>query len=372
MSNICCIFNMAPHYRKAIYKLMNDTIHCDFYFGDRSKTNVKKMDYSGISGFKGELPRIYKTKDLYYLKGMLKVARMRNYDTFFISAENVNLSSYLFLLYAKLSGKKVIGWSHGWFKKKNWIYNLGNKWYFSLFDHLMLYGNYAKQFMAQHGLDESKMSVIYNSLDYEKQLEVRKSLCKSDIYRKHFKNDFPVVLYIGRIQKRKRLDVLVEALSILKEKGMPMNFVCIGAQRDDIRLDEMLKYKELEQFSWLYGPLYDEEKKGEMIYNADVCVSPGNVGLTAIDSLMYGLPVITNNDFSTQMPEFEVVIEGETGSFFERNNAIDLAAKIETWLKSNKDCNRDPVSERCYSVIDEHYNPHYQIKVIENALKQIK
>ncbi len=66
---------------------------------------------------------------------------------------------------------------------------------------------------------------------------------------------------------------------------------------------------------WLYGACYDEEIIGELIFNAQLCVSPGNVGLTAMHSLVYGTPVITHNNFSNQSPEFEAIIDGKTGSF---------------------------------------------------------
>lgn len=50
---------------------------------------------------------------------------------------------------------------------------------------------------------------------------------------------------------------------------------------------------------WLCGPCYVEKTKGELMYNADLCISPGNVGLMVMDSFMFGLPVATNSDFST-------------------------------------------------------------------------
>ena len=49
---------------------------------------------------------------------------------------------------------------------------------------------------------------------------------------------------------------------------------------------------------WFYGACYDESKLGELIFNADLCVSPGNVGLTAVHSMGYGTPVITHNNFA--------------------------------------------------------------------------
>ena len=41
------------------------------------------------------------------------------------------------------------------------------------------------------------------------------------------------------------------------------------------------------------GAVFDESNS-ELIYHSDLCVSPGNVGLTAIHSLTYGVPVATH------------------------------------------------------------------------------
>lgn len=66
---------------------------------------------------------------------------------------------------------------------------------------------------------------------------------------------------------------------------------------------------------WFYGSCYDEQTNAELIYNADMCVAPGNVGLTAIHAMTFGCPVITHSDFKWQMPEFEAIHPGKTGDF---------------------------------------------------------
>ena len=52
-------------------------------------------------------------------------------------------------------------------------------------------------------------------------------------------------------------------------------------------------------------------------------------------SMVFGTPCITHNDFPYQMPEFEAIKEGETGSFFKRDDINDLAKCIEKWFSTN-------------------------------------
>lgn len=46
---------------------------------------------------------------------------------------------------------------------------------------------------------------------------------------------------------------------------------------------------------------------------------------------------ITHGHLDEQMPEVETILPGETGAFFERGNADDLASTIKAWLRSGKD-----------------------------------
>jgi hypothetical protein len=47
MYKISFILNYAPHYREMVYRLINKTFDCRFYFGD--KGNIKKIDYKIFS-----------------------------------------------------------------------------------------------------------------------------------------------------------------------------------------------------------------------------------------------------------------------------------------------------------------------------------
>ena len=118
---------------------------------------------------------------------------------------------------------------------------------------------------------------------------------------------------------------------------------------------------------WFYGECYDEILISELIYNADLCVSPGNVGLTVIHSLSFGTPVITHNNFSNQMPEFEAIEQGVTGDFFEENSIESLEQIITKWLSFNPSKTEEMIN-RCYEIVDIKYNPNYQMSILSNVL----
>ena len=365
MQHVCCIFNLAAIYRAPIFQLMDRELNCSFYIGDRIATPMKTMDYTSLKGFKSVLKYIPLLANVYWQRGAVKLI-FKPYNRYIVTGEIRCLSTWLILVLAIVFRKKVYLWSHGWYGREGIIKRIIKTIFFKLAHHVLLYGDYAKELMIKEGFKASTLSTIHNSLDYDKQLEIRKNLKETPVFSDHFANHNPVLFYIGRLQKTKRLDLLIEALSLLKAKEVNCNLVIVGKDIDDLGLPKLAEQYNVHHQVWFYGPLYDENEIGNFLYNAHVCVSPGNVGLTAIHSLSFGCPVITHKDFTFQGPEFEIIESGVTGEFFERDNVIDLVDTIKHWLE--KDSSRSKVRHSCYQVIDQKYNPYAQLKVLKAAL----
>lgn len=367
MLRICCIFNYAPHYRAPIYKLIDKEIKSDFFIGDNVKSPMKKMNYHELSGFKGELKNIYLLGNVYWLKGAIKTV-FSGYNHYIITGEPHCLSTWIILFLARLTTKKTFLWTHGWYGDETRLKKFVKKLYFGLANHILLYGDYARKLMIEEGFNPEKLHCIYNSLDYDNQVKVKESLKKSNVFVEKFGNDNPVLCYVGRIQQSKRLDILIESILVLRNKYEKLvNLVIVGKESDDTDLAGIVENYKLSDNVWFYGPSYDENELGMIFYNSNLCVSPGNVGLTAIHSLTYGCPTITHNSFENQGPEFESITPGITGDFFEEKNIDDLAFKINTWLELHP-TNDDTIRNECYKVIDGKYNPHYQIQLLKSLL----
>ena len=120
----------------------------------------------------------------------------------------------------------------------------------------------------------------------------------------------------------------------------------------------------------MYGPCYEEEELGEIFYNSAICVSPGNVGLTAIHSLTFGCPVITHGNFSHQGPEFEAIKEGITGSFFKENDKNDLTSKIKFWIDRSTE-EREHTRVEAFKEIDRKWNIDSQIETLKSLFKKL-
>lgn len=363
---ICCIFNFAAHYREPIYKLMNQELQCDFFIGDKVPTQITQMNYKDLSGFKKNIKNKYIFSKFYWQKGAISLC-FKPYKHYIITGDPFCLSTWLLLIMLKFTSKRTYLWTHGWYGDEGFIKSSIKKIYFNLSSHILLYGEYAKKLMTKKGFKESKLSIIYNSLDYSRQLNIRKNLKETPIYTEHFKNNYPTLIYIGRIQAIKKLDQLINSLELLEEKGKKYNLIIVGEEVDGYNLSELNLTSKVSNRIWLYGPCYDEEKIGELLYNAEICISPGNVGLTAIHSLSYGTSIITHDNFSNQMPEFEAVINNRTGLFFIENDVEDLSNKIDTW-HNYLNTNKTTVRSDAFQTIDNKYNPNNQIQLLKSLI----
>ncbi len=229
--------------------------------------------------------------------------------------------------------------------------------------------------MISNGLAEKKLHVIYNSLDYNKQLQLRALIndhpinsIKGDLFKN---SKLPLVVFVGRLTKQKKLDMIVEASRKLINENFLINtlFIGDGGARKD--LESLVATYELEAYFNFYGACYDETILAQLIGASDICVSPGEVGLTAMTALGYGTPVISHDDFNHQMPEYEAIIPGFNGEPFKHGSIDSLAQTIKKWIIDNKNKPREKIRENCFHIIDTKYNPKNQVSIINDIIAKL-
>ena len=360
---VCQIYNIASHYRTAIYSLIDQAYDCDLYCS-KNKTDIKTMDFSVLKGKVHEVRTINIGRASYQI-GIPWLA-FKRYDAYLVTGDTWSVSTWVFLLISRILGKRVYLWTHGILGRESRVRKALNILFIRLAKGAFLYGNRAKDLLIQAGVSPSRLFVIHNSLDYERQLTLRKEGLDSDVYNNHFKNTEKTIIFIGRLTRVKRLDLLVSALEQLANKGFCYNLVFVGGGPEQTQLELLVEEKGIKHRVWFFGPSYDEKQNAELIYNADLCVAPGNVGLTAMHTMVFGTPVISSNDLNSQMPEHEAIIEGQTCAFFENGNKESLADAINSWFESHPD--RERVRKDCFKEIDNNWTPSFQINVINSVL----
>lgn len=359
--------NVASHYRKAVFLLMDQTFEIDYLFGD-SLDDIKQMDTSLLKGHVEKTKTKYVIGRWYWQPGLVGKV-FKPYERYLLVCETRALSTWAFCLLARLFGKskKVYFWSHGWYGKETKLETVIKKVLFHLpGGGVFLYGNYARDLMIKEGFNPDRLYTIHNSLDYEKQLSLRKQMVASDVFTKHFGNDKKVIIMIGRLNGRKQLHLLLEAVRDMKSRGQGYNVVFVGDGEEREKLEKLAVEYQLKGQVWFYGACYDEVTNAELIYNSDLCVMPGDIGLTAMHCMIFGTPCITHDSFPHQGPEFEAIKPGVTGEFFRHNDVVDLESSITRWFDNHTD--REVIRQDCYKEIDEQWTPQFQIEVLKKHL----
>ncbi len=388
MKKVAIIYHYIALYRLPIFQELmktNPDVQYTLFAGTSSEINIKKIDpnLAQVPIDKGGLRwHILKNKWLLGRKflwqgDLMKLAARGDYDAYIFLGSPYFISTWLAVLLARLRGKKIYYWMHGVYKDHiTTVDRVKLFGFYKLAHGFFLYGNRAAGILRKYKVKPAEnIHVIYNSLDYEKGLAIRTSFnaqATASFRAKYFTNtQIPVVIFIGRLNQVKRIDMLIQAQSILKDRSGSdfFNLLVIGDGDQRAALESQARSSGLQQAAVFLGAIYDETENGYLLSSADLCVTPGEVGLTAIHALSYGTPVISHNNLNVQMPEVEAIKSGLTGELFDYNSVENLVQVIADWFKRYP-AKDGRVMEQCYRVIDTHFNPQYQSAVLNSVLKE--
>lgn len=159
------------------------------------------------------------------------------------------------------------------------------------------------------------------------------------------------LLLLGRLVPEKEVDRVVPIIRMLKDAGVDVGLVIVGHGPEEIRLKQSSKQAGLNEGSDLIfaGPIADHEKLAQWLFAADACLSPGALGLSVVDCLYGGLPVISalpGPKGPWHGPEWHYLEEGRTAVFARENSNEALSAVCASYL-ARPEADRLSMSEMC-------------------------
>lgn len=360
--------NIFPHYRIPIWKeLLNSTNFSVEIFYSKSKF----QEIKGVS-IKDEIDidnhnRLHNLNNyklfghIFWQSKTLIKSIFSNYDAIFLLGDMKLVTNWIIPLIGRLRNKKIVYWTHGIYGNESIIKKKIRLLFLSLSHEILVYEKNAKKLLTKHGFNPDNLHVVYNSLNYSYQESLFKELNSQKIRKSEIKR----IIFIGRLTKVKKLEMLIQVITNLNKNKINYKLTLIGDGPENERLNILSREGIQKRYINFLGSIYIEKKIAEELYNSDLCVAPGNIGLTCIHSLTYGTPVCTHSNIKNQMPEFEAIKEGVNGTLFKEDDIDDLELKIKTWFEKNHQKNTK-LSIR--KVVDEDYNPHNQIRIINNMI----
>ncbi len=373
MKKTIYISNIFPLYRRSLWEklILNNSFDLDIYFSDYNPMGIKNINTTSLdSKIQIHLKKIkniwFFNRIIIWQKGVIKLAALDTYDNIMFLGEFQILSTWIAILIAKVRGKKILLWSHGLYGNESYLKKKVRVLFYSFAQINIVYENRAKQILINEGFKSENIEVIYNSLNFDKQNLIYSKLENGENVNpiNFFSNkSLQTIFFVGRITPQKKINQLIDCLGLLNNKVIKYNLLIIG---DGSILNKLKnEYNNFIESGWLhfYGATYDENELGNLIFHSDLCVSPGNIGLTAIHSLTYGTSVASHSNFRNQMPEVEIIKEGINGFMFKENNIEDLALKIESFFNSKRK-SKKVIRNKILKL----YNPKNQLKVFKKIL----
>jgi 1,2-diacylglycerol 3-alpha-glucosyltransferase len=202
--------------------------------------------------------------------------------------------------------------------------------FYSKLDYVISPTQTAGDLLTKNNL-KSHLKVISNGIDLQKY----KRKLTPEAAKKYFDlpPDKPVVLFVGRLDKEKNIDVLLTALSQLKSKA-DFHGVVAGKGKEMEPLVELAQALGIASQVTFMGYLEDADLL-KLYQAADIFVMPGVAelqSLVTMEAMATGLPVIGAN--AVAIPH--LVHDKENGYLFSPGSATDLAKNLGILLKDAK------------------------------------
>lgn len=377
---VLVVYQVVQHYRKAVFvQLTQNTAEIDYeiYAGNHDRDSSIRLleesdteDQSSRVNLKA-LENVWVGRHFLWQKGLVKICASEEYDAIIFLGNMYFLSTWLGAIIAKFRGKKILMWTHGVRRIETGWKRILRLRFYNLADRLLLYGERARACLTAMGYEERRLDVIYNSLDFD-----RMDNCWSEMHEDRGKirdklsvgpNEICLII-VGRLSKNKKPEMLIEAARRLKLDGQPIKILFVGKEENEGELISLSESSGVRSSCFFVGPCYEEHTLAEYFISADICVVPGDIGLTAIHALTYGTPVLTHDDFDSHGPEFEAIEAGVNGDFYRKGDVDSLCKLIRKWSERTLDTTGS-VAESYREPVLQRYNPRSQAELITNAVK---
>jgi glycosyltransferase involved in cell wall biosynthesis len=235
---------------------------------------------------------------------------------------------YMFPTYFIAKGlmrRKMVYWGQGCdlLDSKARIKNLAYATEQALCDAIILYAEHLKRYIPRWF---HKKTFVANNTLYIDYPGLAPEGRKKVLERYGIKTQKNIIC-MGRMQKRKRLDRVADAL--LQMNKTEVGLILVGPDPDGV-LDEINGDR-----IYKLGPIYGDNRF-DLLSAADVYCLPGAVGLSIIDAFYCGLPVVTED--GDESAEIMYLKDGVNGFIVPPGNIPELAQKLALLL--DDDCLR--------------------------------
>jgi glycosyltransferase involved in cell wall biosynthesis len=327
-----------PDYRTNFFRALSEALGPSLTLVSGEEDFALDLKHAGGVGCVRARNRFLARRQLLWQSGMLGHALRANVVVLVLNPRI--LSNWVALVIRRVSRKRTVLWGHAWPRtgksgQRDRVRAL-MRWFAST---LIVYTETQARELRERS-PKSDVVAAPNALYSSRELiDGREALGARDF------------IYVGRLTEEKKPDLLLEAFERAQSAlSGDIRLVFVGEGPLRAPLEKHALQAGLAERVLFLGHVSDFETLRHVYGNAIASVSPGYVGLSLIQSLGFGVPMIAARD-ERHSPEIEAAQEGVNVTLFSSNSLEALASALVSMARSRSDwlARRDEIAEQIRS-----------------------
>jgi glycosyltransferase involved in cell wall biosynthesis len=358
--NVVIVQQVVPHYRVPFFKRLgqSEKMTLAIAYGRERRGNSLRSEekIEGLSTVPLRNVFFGPSNGFTYQADLLPFLRRRNCDVVIAEFDIHILSSILACFKARRQGIKFIWWGHGIGPRRRRLSRWIRIWLSRYADSMIFYDQEQADLFKSWGVSREKLFVAWNSIDTEEIDRLIHRWTATDRKR---------ILYVGRLIPEKKVHHLVLAFAssyALLRPGSILTIIGDGPER--LRLEKIVEETNMTQHVEFTGALFDQRLLAPFFNTSWVSVSPGCVGLSAIHSLAYGVPMVVA-DREPHGPEIAAIRNGVNALLFPSDSVAGLSEALVT-LNGQADLLRK-MSSAGYATVKDRFSLAAMVSAFESA-----
>jgi glycosyltransferase involved in cell wall biosynthesis len=341
--NVAFVTHFCPHYRVKTFERLAQSYNVEFFFYSPGN----EWYGQGIHGVrKGNfkhtyLPGFQLTSQIRIAPSLVTCLWRGEFDAV-VKCINGRFALPATYLIARLRGIPFILWTGIWMSLETRFHRLAHpitRWVYRHADSIVVYGQHVRRYLIDQGVEESKIFVAAHAVDNALYARVTSPEEKATRKTQLSLEAQKVVLYLGRLEKIKGLEYLLEAFAQVKSDDSVLMLAGDGFLYDSL----MSLAKELGIRSKTRFVGYVRPEDAERYYAiADLFVLPSVTmptgketwGVVVNEAMNQGLPVIATDAVGAAAGG--LVQSGVNGLVVPERDSGALALAIERLLTNDR------------------------------------
>jgi glycosyltransferase involved in cell wall biosynthesis len=190
----------------------------------------------------------------------------------------------------------------------------------------LAYGSQARAYLIEMGASPEDIFTAQNAIALSDASDSATIQEAANLRSMIAGNGASIILYVGALEERKRIEILFHAVRELLDRKIPAKLCLVGAGRAEDRL-RRLAAGMIPGHHHFAGSVHEGIER--YFLAADVFALPSEGGLAINQAMGFGLPVVASSADGT---EVDLIADGEDGFLVPEGSLEDFAGRLEQLL----------------------------------------